>query len=132
MINGKFSTAKVAAGSHSKPHYNPRFQLPPTGPVYERWLNESTARYAVWAKDKSINLSGLQTVFPYVWDVIVRGDIILPKAMLPLSKMTEELPGVVARGDKQRARIIMEEFMKDMMVFDYARDQNWYDSGPHR
>ncbi|HTB82268.1 MAG TPA: DNRLRE domain-containing protein [Candidatus Sulfotelmatobacter sp.] len=130
VIRGKFSTAIVAAGVHSEKHYNPRFQLPPTGPVYERWLNESTERYAVWAKDKSINLTGVQTVFPYMWDVIVRGDIILPKAMLPLSKITEEVPAVVARGDRKQARQIMEDFMKYMMVFDYARDQNWYDSGP--
>lgn len=130
VIKGKFSTSIVAAEVHSEKHYNPRFKLPPTGPVYERWLNESTERYAVWAKDKSINLTGLQTVFPYMWDVIVRGDIILPKAMLPLSRITEEVPEVVARGDRQQARQIMEDFMKYMMVFDYARDQNWYDSGP--
>jgi Carbohydrate binding module (family 35) len=130
VIKGKFSADKMAAVIHSQKYYNPRAQLPPTGPVYERWLNESKERYAVWAKDKSIDLTGLQTVFPYLWDVIVRGDIILPKAMIPLSRMTEEVPGVVARGDRQRARQIMEDFMKDMMVFDYARDQNWYDSGP--
>ena len=130
VIQGKLSTAIVAAGVHGEKHYNPRFQLPPTGPVYERWLDESTERYAVWAKAKSIDLTGTQTVFPYMWDVIVRGDIILPKAMLPLSKITEQVPDVVARGDRKQARQIMEDFMKDMMVFDYARDQNWYDSGP--
>jgi len=130
VIRGKLSGAKVSAGSDSQIRYDSRFELPPMGPVYERWLNECTERYAVWAKDKSINLTGSQAVFPYLWDVIVRGDIILPKSMLPLSRITEEVPQVVARGDKQRARQIMEDFMKDMMVFDYARDQIWYDSSP--
>jgi Carbohydrate binding module (family 35) len=111
-------------------HCNKRFEFPPMGPVYHRWLQQSPSRYAAWVKDKSIHLTGIQAEFPYLWDILVRGQIILPEAILPLSGETEEIPAVIARGDRNRARQIMEDFMKDMMVFDYARDQNWYDSGP--
>src|SRR5262249_54538618 len=109
---------------------NPRFQMPPMGPVYQRWLDQSPSRYAAWTKDPSISLKGEQRIYPYLWDIIVRGEFLLPRAFLRLSESTETLPQVIQRGDRQAARQTMEDFMKYMMVFDYAREQNWYDSGP--
>jgi hypothetical protein len=109
---------------------NPRFQMPPMGPLYQEWLNQSPSRYAAWAKDPSINLRGEQAIYPYLWDIIFRGEILLPRAFLPLSQATEELPDVIKRGDRAAARRTLEDFMKYMMIFDYAREQNWYDSGP--
>lgn len=130
VLTGEALDRLVPTSIFAKVHHNSIFQLPPMGPVYYRWLQESPSRYAVWAQDKSINLNGVQALYPYLWDIVYRAEIILPKAMLPLSKETEEIPSVIRSGDKVRARQIMEDFMKYMMVFDYARDQNWYDSGP--
>lgn len=133
VIKGSFGPAKALASVHERRQFNPRYQLPPVGPLYQRWLNESDAhtdRYVLWARDKSINLAGDQRLFPYLWDISVKADILIPKATLPLSKITEEIPSVVARGDRPRARQIMDDCMKYLMVYDYGRDQIWYDSGP--
>ena len=130
VLTGETSGGLVATSVFTEKNHNPPFQMPPMGPVYRRWLQESPSRYAVWAQDKTINLTGKQALYPYLWDIVYRADIILPKAMLPLSDETEAVPQVIAAGDRTRARRIMEDFMKYMMVFDYARDQNWYDSGP--
>jgi DNA-binding transcriptional MerR regulator len=133
VITGKLSPEKVPASVHTQTHYNRPYQLPPTGPLFERWLNESDQkndRYPVWARDKSINLIGEQRIFPYLWDITVKADILIPKATLPLSQVTEELPAVIARGDRPRAHQIMEDCMRYLMVYDYGRDQIWYDSGP--
>lgn len=130
VLTGQASGQLVPADVFSAASRNAPFQLPPMGPVYHRWLEESSSRYAVWAQDKTIDLKGTQALFPYLWDIVFRADIILPKAMLPLSRETEEIPAVIKQGDQARARQIMDDFMKYMMVFDYARDQNWYDSGP--
>ncbi len=65
-----------------------------------------------------------------MWDIIVKANILIPKATLPLSVITEELPAVISRGDKERARQIMDDCMRYLMVYDYGRDQIWYDSGP--
>jgi hypothetical protein len=92
--------------------------------------SESRDRYSDWAKDKEINLTGEQQLFPYLWSIIVKADLMIPKATLPLSKITEELPAVISRGDSTRARQIMEDCMKYLMVYDYGRDRIWYDSGP--
>lgn len=130
VIEGHFSPDKIVAATGQPEVVNAPYRLPPMGPLYEKWLANSKSRYAVWVRDPKIGLQGEQRVFPYIWDIMVRGEIILPKSTLPLSDITTEIPAVVARGDRKRAREIVDEFMQRLMIYDYARDRIWYDSGP--
>lgn len=131
VLRGNVSEGAAGVSTSEGQSYNPRYELPPMGPAYERWRQESTTRYAAWARDPALHLTGTQAVMPYVWDIVLRGNVILPKVTLPMSELTDQIPEAAAHHDSGQARQIMEAFMARLMAFDYVRDQNWYDSGPN-
>ncbi|MDB4923069.1 DNRLRE domain-containing protein [Mucilaginibacter sp.] len=110
---------------------NKRYQLPSlSDPGYLKWLNDETFRYADWSRDtKNLKLSEQNKIFPYLWDVMIDGEFILPYSYVTLTNNMTLLDKYVAAKDTAACKRVMMKNQNAWHVWEYVKEQNWYEAG---
>jgi hypothetical protein len=128
VINGSWTATASDRGAISK---NKRYELPAlTDPGYQRWLKEETFRYADWSRDTvNLKLSAKNKIFPYLWDVMIDGEFIIPYSYVTLTNNMTMLNKYVADRDADACKKVMMENQTAWHVWEYVKEQNWYEAG---
>ena len=110
---------------------NKRYQLPSlVDPGYLKWLKEETFRYAEWSRDEqNLKLPKDKKIFPYLWDVVIDGEFILPYSYVTLSNNMFKLEKFIATRDTAACLRVMLENQNAWHIWEYTKEQNWYEAG---
>ncbi|MDB5232401.1 MAG: hypothetical protein JWN76_3206 [Chitinophagaceae bacterium] len=123
--------ALISQASRGAISSNKRYQLPALNdPGYQRWLKEETFRYADWSRDSvNLQLSEKNKIFPYLWDVMIDGEFIIPYSYVTLTNNMTMLNKYVADHDAEACKRVMMENQTAWHIWEYVKEQNWYEAG---
>lgn len=128
VIDGSWTNTKTERTAISQ---NKRYELPAlTDPGYQRWLKEETFRYADWSRDTvNLKLSQRNKIFPYLWDVMIDGEFIIPYSYVTLTNNMTMLDSYVKERNAEACKRVMMENQTAWHVWEYVKEQNWYEAG---
>lgn len=108
---------------------NPRHFFPQTDdPQFRRWLREADNRYTQWTR--RFQMTPEQALHIYWFDVIIRGDFLMPRVRVPMFQVIHETEQLIAAGKEEPVREKLREIRRLLLVWEYIRQTQWYDSGP--
>jgi len=108
--------------------FNKPYEFPKRDAQFENWLATADNRYTEWVK--VCKMTPEQSLLPYYWEVIIRGEFLLPRCRLPLSKGIDTLDRLIEQGDEAGVRTELKKVREYLLVWEYIRETRWYDSGP--
>ena len=127
ILNGTPGPIRVPF-DEGKP-YNPRYVLPPQGTKFDEYLDEVNSRYTKWTLDPSMKLNASQRIYPYYWDIIVDGEVVVPGGYMPIADMLPGLDALIQNNDVTELRKFHEARQRYHHVWEYIKEQRWYESG---
>lgn len=107
---------------------NPQYVFPEAGDQFNKWLASSEGRYVEWVRDARMNQE--QALQFYYFDVVVRGEFLLPKCRLLLSDIIIEMDSLIVQRDRTAIKKRLKDVRDLLLVWEYIRQTRWYDSGP--
>lgn len=108
--------------------FNKRYEFPKRDAQFENWLDNAGSRYVRWIE--ACNMNEEQALLPYYWDIIIRGEFLLPRCRLLLSKGLDTLDECIEKSDEKCVREELKRTRQYLLVWEYIREVRWYDSGP--
>ncbi|UCE49507.1 MAG: DNRLRE domain-containing protein [Phycisphaerales bacterium] len=127
IINGTNSVARHPDNTDKA--FNPRYELPPKGTAFEKYLSEDNSRYKKWTVDPELNLTGDQRIYPYYWDIVVDGEIIMPYSYYPFSRSILKLDSLIQNKDVKGLKEWHKARLRYAHVWEYNKEQRWYETG---
>ncbi|MGC9342925.1 MAG: DNRLRE domain-containing protein [Bacteroidales bacterium] len=131
IINGTEAPARYPDNTDKA--YNPRYELPPQGRAFDNFLSddklEGNKRYKKWTLDTKLNLSSNQKIYPYYWDIVVDGEVILPYSYYPFSRSILKLDSLIENNDKKGLKEWHKARLRYAHVWEYCKEQRWYETG---
>ena len=97
-------------------------------PQFLRWLKEADSRYTQWVRE--YKMTPAQALYIYYYDVIVRGEMLMPRVRIPMFQTLLETEQRIAAGDEAGVREKLNDIRELMLIWEYIRQTQWYDSGP--
>jgi len=125
VITGTKSAAKTPR--IAKP-FNRRYEFPKADANFDRWLATADNRYTRWTE--ACNMTRDQAVMVYYWEIIIRGEFLLPRCRSRLCEGLSKLDELIGKGDAEGVREELKKVREYLLVWEYIREVRWYDAGP--
>ncbi len=109
------------------PH-NKAYVFPKRDENFKHWLATADNRYTKWVD--ACAMKGDDALFPYYWEVTIRGEFLLPRCRLLLMQGLARLDELIEKGDEAAVREELKKVREYLLVWEYIREVRWYDSGP--
>jgi len=122
-------TPGPASTSRTSRPYNRRHIFPQEDDAqFLRWLDEANNRYTQWVHE--FEMTRQQALQIYYYEVIVRGEFLMPRVRVPMFQVMHETKQLIDEGNETQVREKMKEIRKLLLIWEYIRQTQWYDSGP--
>lgn len=128
IVEGRQGPARHAADPNKR--YNPQAVMPiPTDEEFYYWAEHRNFRAARWATCPVVNMTREQRIYPFYWDIVVKGDFVLPYSYFPFSQSLLGLDEMIANRDYDGLRQFQLNRLRYLHIWEHIRGQRWYMTG---